>query len=76
MGDELSDDEFLTYCDTHSMTERALFHSAHIARCLRLAGHNVAADAWNAKDTFKSCDLRDLVEEVRNHTRAAQEPQA
>lgn len=33
-----SDDEFLNYCELHSTTPRALFHSDHVRRLFKLAG--------------------------------------
>lgn len=39
MSDSLEDDDsFLSYVETHSQTERALFSREHVTRFLRLAG--------------------------------------
>jgi hypothetical protein len=36
--EEMSDEELIGYCEWHCQTERALFHSKHITRMLKLAG--------------------------------------
>lgn len=36
---DLTDAELPGYCEIHSRTERALFHSNHLNRLLALAGH-------------------------------------
>lgn len=53
-----SDDNFIGYCETHSKTERHLFHRDHANRLLRLAGmpeqpglgEYVAIDEWTVKE--------------------------
>ncbi len=43
------DDTFITYCEMHSRTERALFSKAHLVRLARLADDKPALE-------FLACD--------------------
>ena len=38
MKTEMSDDEFIVYCELHAETDRALFQGKHVNRMLELAG--------------------------------------
>ena len=64
---DLTDDELIPYCRLHSQTERALFHSSHVARLLRLAGREEAASSWDKANCFRSLDLTDLCDEAVIH---------
>jgi hypothetical protein len=65
MSDQLSGERLITYCETHSETDLALFHSDHVAELLHMAGHHDRAKTWEGQDTFRSLDLRDLCKEAR-----------
>lgn len=46
---DMSDQEFLTYCETHCETERAGFVPHQIARLFRLAGYPAEAALWDKR---------------------------
>jgi len=46
---DMTDQEFLLYCETHCKTERAGFVPQQIARLFRLAGYRAEAALWNKR---------------------------
>lgn len=65
----MTDKEFLDYCETHSQTDRRLFHYQHISRCFALAGHERVARSWaNNGEGYCSINLQDIVAQARRHT--------
>jgi hypothetical protein len=70
----MGDEEFILYCETHSLTERAGFVPEHLARIHRLAGHEETARQWDAAPlNIISCDLRDLCREARQRMTQGEE---
>jgi hypothetical protein len=63
MSDTWSDDKLLDYVETHSKTERALFHVDHINRLLELAGHPKVP--WVGFASLHFADAKPLIEEAR-----------
>jgi hypothetical protein len=62
---EWTDEDLIAYCESHSLTERHLFHRDHIERILRLAGRDVpdlsmwmAVDRWTMEPLVKSARER------------------
>lgn len=63
---DMNDDEFISYCETHSETPLALFNGTQVARLMRLAGHEEAARQWDPHpDLWRSLDLSDLCRKAR-----------
>ena len=61
-------DSFLNYVESHSKTERALFHKNMIAEMCHLYGDDEAAEEWaNGNIQFRSVDFTDWVNEIRNN---------
>jgi hypothetical protein len=46
MSDEMTDEQFLSYCDSMTQTDRCGFVPKNIARLLRLAGEGHKAAEW------------------------------
>lgn len=73
MSYEMSDAEFLSYCATHSLSERCGFVPEHLARLCRLAGREDAAVYWDGIPNCvinADCDqIRALVAVARANTR-------
>lgn len=69
MSEQWSDREFLDYVDTHSKTERALFHSTHVVRFLKLAGQDEMAELCEQNDVFLAMHYNDI-EAILNKARA------
>lgn len=51
---ELSDDQFIGYCELHCQTPRALFSGRHVNRMLKLAGNPPHFSKQVADDEFLS----------------------
>lgn len=63
---DMDDNEFISYCESHSETERSGFVPDHIARMYRLAGNPTEAEAWEARPlNIISVDLRPLCQIAR-----------
>lgn len=60
-----SDEEFLSYVEIHSRTERALFSGEHVIRFCKLAGRetNVPADGFYAMHYH---DISDALRDARS----------
>lgn len=59
----MNDKEFISYCEIHSQTERALFNGPQVARLIRLSGGDEQmASVWESRgsDYWRSLDLSDL----------------
>jgi hypothetical protein len=67
MMGEMSDDTFISYCEAHSLTERAGFVPVQLARICRLAGYDKIAEAWEREHPQRivSADLRGICKEAR-----------
>lgn len=70
------DDFFIGYCELHSETPRALFHKDHIARILRLAGYEEAAQATEAQmiefEAAHDDEMHPLCKQARERLREAE----
>lgn len=68
---DMSDDEFLSYCEVHSETPRAMFHIDHIRRLHELAGaeNEKIAKATTDFYHFPEYLAQPLVEKARERLR-------
>lgn len=73
----MSDEEFLSYCDSHAETPRCGFVPAHIARLLKLSGVGDDSDieAWLSKPIqIINCD-QDQIKALVSAARENPQPQ-
>ena len=56
-SEEMSDQEFIGYCEMHSMTERKLFSAEQIGRLAALAGEDIPEGlcGWHSVDLSEWC---------------------
>jgi hypothetical protein len=70
----MTDDEFIDYVETHSQTDRALFHREHIMRIAALAGREAPElrGEWYA---MRAPVAHPMVAEARSRISQSKTPQ-
>lgn len=66
---EMSDKEFIGYCQLHSKTPRALFHIKHIRRLYELAGEEFTSNATDGFFTMRADEAHPLCEKANNRVK-------
>lgn len=62
---DMTDERFLGYCDIHSQTDRALFHSDQVTRLYKLANEQVPAMTKGAFYALHHWDAAPLIVKAR-----------
>ena len=63
MSDEMSDADFIGYCEIHSKSERALFCRRDVNRLLELAG--MQADEWREWVSWHYGDMKAILKRAK-----------